>query len=224
MDKNFDISLPNSAEKLSVMSDDSVRDELPARRVLPSGSAPHLPLADIDPQTEIGGTQQPPPDSLKRPLRDLLKQTIDNDQRSPDSPARRRFPPPSPSAAEHPYAQKRQTNKSVSSLSSLSSPGHRELIRSAISMLCKEFDKIPPHMSKSEAGIREWREVKIRTRALVRLERIWGKGGEISGGSTSTLSLTGELTSSGLGAGGEGRERRLLYGALKDGLVLCQCV
>ncbi len=57
-------------------------------------------------------------------------------------------------------------------------------------------------------------------RALSRLERIWGKSG--ANGSSSNLSNVGGLSSSGLNASGEERERRLFTEALRDGFVLCQ--
>lgn len=75
-------------------------------------------------------------------------------------------------------------------------------------------------MIKTEAGVRDWGEVEIRTRALARLERIWGK----SGVGSSTNVSTAALSSSGLTASGEERERRLFCEALRDGYVLCQSV
>jgi hypothetical protein len=91
-------------------------------------------------------------------------------------------------------------------------------------MLCKEIIKIPPHMSRSESGIKDWEEVEFRTRALARSERTWVKSGGVIGGSTSNLNSPGGMTSSGLSAGGEERERRLFCEALRDGFVLCQYV
>lgn len=84
--------------------------------------------------------------------------------------------------------------------------------------------KPPLHVGRSETAIREWEEVEVRTRALARLERIWGKSGGVGAGSSSNLSTSGGMTSSGLSAGGEEREKRLFCEALRDGFVLCQCV
>ncbi|KAG6833014.1 hypothetical protein H0H87_012600 [Tephrocybe sp. NHM501043] len=95
----------------------------------------------------------------------------------------------------------------------------RELIRTSSSMLCKEIIKIPSHMSKSDSGVKEWEEVEIRTRALARAERIWGKSGDNAGGSSSNLASPG---GSGASASAEERERRLFTDALRDGYVLCQ--
>jgi len=78
-------------------------------------------------------------------------------------------------------------------------------------------------MIKSEAGLREWGEVEARTRALARLERIWSKSGNSGFGSSTNIS-TAALSSSGLTASGEEREKRLFCEALRDGYVLCQCV
>jgi hypothetical protein len=85
-------------------------------------------------------------------------------------------------------------------------------------MLCKEVVKPPLHMSRTEAGLKDWEEVEMRVRALARLERIWGKSG--IGGSSSNLTLS---TPAGVSVGGEERERRLFTEALRDGFVLCQC-
>jgi hypothetical protein len=84
-------------------------------------------------------------------------------------------------------------------------PEHRQLIRTASSIICKEILKLPP---PSE-------DVQLRIRSLARLERIWVKA---SPGTSSQLSSTG------LSAAGEERERRLFCEALRDGLVLCQSV
>lgn len=100
-----------------------------------------------------------------------------------------------------------------------SNPEHRELIRTATSMLCKEIVKPPLHMNRTQSGINDWEEVEIRTRSLARLERIWTSnlGGAGSGGSSNSGSA-----SNGLSVSGEERERRLFCEALKDGFVLCQ--
>ncbi|KAF8189096.1 hypothetical protein K438DRAFT_1676847 [Mycena galopus ATCC 62051] len=98
----------------------------------------------------------------------------------------------------------RQYHASTTSLSPPSTSEHRDLIRTATSMLCKEIVKPPAHTSRTEAGLKDWEEVEVRVHALARLERIWGKGG-----------IRGSV-------GGEEREQRLFTEALRDGFVLCQ--
>ena len=82
-------------------------------------------------------------------------------------------------------------------------------------MLCREMIKRPPYMSKTESGMRDWEEVERRVGALARLERVWGKSGDIGQGSPA-----GSI----LNTSGEERERRLFGEALRDGFVLCQWV
>jgi hypothetical protein len=65
--------------------------------------------------------------------------------------------------------------------------------------------------------------VEVRIRCLARLERMFGKSGEIGGGSASTLNAMSGTSPSGFSAGSEERERRLFGEALRDGYVLCQC-
>ena len=79
-------------------------------------------------------------------------------------------------------------------------------------------------MALTFSGTRDWEEVKTRTRALVRLERIWGKSG-VSGASASSSNVDVNvlpMSSSRLSLPGEDRERRLFTEALRDGFVLCQ--
>ncbi|KAF8630155.1 hypothetical protein AX15_003105 [Amanita polypyramis BW_CC] len=121
------------------------------------------------------------------------------------SPVRRRVASP----VQQSYAQNRHFKIVSGSLE------HRELIRTATSMLCREMIRRPPHMSKTESGMREWEEVERRMRALTRLERVWGKSGTTGQGSP-----TGSI----LSPSGEERERRLFGEALKDGFVLCQLI
>ena len=68
----------------------------------------------------------------------------------------------------------RQINPSSSSfsLAGPSIPIHREVVRTATSVLCKEILK--PSQSAS-LEVRESEEVGCRMRALTRLERVWGK-------------------------------------------------
>ena len=143
---------------------------------------------------------------------------------SPSSPTRSRALPPSP---HHPQQQQRKvspssamtrhTNASTSSLSLAgpSDPMHREAVRAASSVLCKEM--VRPNNSAS-IGVREAEEVERRMRALARLERVWGKSGASTNGSTTQV---GGMGSSANATGGE-RERRAFAEALRDGYVLCQ--
>jgi hypothetical protein len=77
----------------------------------------------------------------------------------------------------------------------------------ATSMICKEvlISKPPPHMSRTEQGIKDWEDVERRMSALGRMEKNWGR-------------------TSGTSSSGEERERKAFVEALKDGYVLCQYV
>ncbi|KAK0488943.1 STE/STE11/cdc15 protein kinase [Armillaria novae-zelandiae] len=199
---------------------------LPSQRGLTSSSTSHLPT------TQITGSSPTP----RRPSVDSRRPSIDSPRRpSIDSPRRpstgspnlSREESPSPirprpvSPSQRTYSQNRHFNISSASLTSPSSdPAFRELIRSATTLLCKEVNKPPVHATRTEVGARDWEEVEVRMRALSRLERIWGKSG--ANGSSSNLSNVGALSSSGLSASGEERERRLFTEALRDGFVLCQ--
>lgn len=103
---------------------------------------------------------------------------------------------------------------------------HRDLLRQATSILCKELLKPPGH-NTTGLGMIELEEIELRLRALARLERIWGKSGSanVSGVSNTSGSLVagfGGLGPGGVSSVGEDRERRLFSEALKDGYVLCQ--
>ncbi|KAL0575977.1 Protein kinase of the Mitotic Exit Network, partial [Marasmius crinis-equi] len=148
---------------------------------------------------------------------------------SPRRPSFSREQTPSPVLAVRPrptspnqrsYSHNRHFNVSTTSLGAPSNPEHRELIRTATSMLCKEIVKPPTNMGRTAAVIKDWEEVEVRTRALVRLERIWGKSG-ISSSSNVNVNVL-PLSSTGLSVGGEERERKLFTEALRDGFVLCQ--
>ena len=136
---------------------------------------------------------------------------------SPSTPTRPRALSPGPHQQQHQRkvspssAMTRHTNASTSSLS-LVDPIHREAVRAATSVLCKEM--LRPSQSAS-LGLREAEEVECRMGALARLERMWGKSGASANGSTT------QLVSSANVAGGE-RERRAFAEALRDGYVLCQ--
>ncbi|KAJ6610201.1 hypothetical protein B0H10DRAFT_2225214 [Mycena sp. CBHHK59/15] len=181
-------------------------------RGLSSASTSHLPLSSspVPPSPGSRRTSVDPPSrrvSIESPRRPSFR------DESP-SPVRPRARTPTQRPA---YFNNRQFNMSTTSLSGPSNPEHRELIRVATSMLCKEVVKPPPHMSRTEAGQKDWEEVEVRVRALARLERIRGKSG--IGGSSSNLTLGG---AAGASSNGEERERRLFCEALRDGFVLCQ--
>lgn len=183
-----------------------------------STSASHLPLTTSTPsppprRPSIDSPRRPSVDSPHRPSGG----TINGNRGESPSPRPR---PVSP--GQRSYAQNRHFNMSTASLSSPLNPEQRELVRTATSLLCKEMVKPPSHMSKSESGLKDWEEVEVRTRALARSERIWGKSGGTAAGSSINVSSSG--TSSGLSSGGEERERRLFCDTLRDGFVLCQCV
>ncbi|KII87368.1 hypothetical protein PLICRDRAFT_177128 [Plicaturopsis crispa FD-325 SS-3] len=181
------------------------------QRAQASSSSSHLPLS--------------PSPGPRRPSIDAPRRSVDSKRGvSPATPVRRATSPAQlRDRAQSPgYAQNRHFNISTTSLSGPSNPEHRELVRTATSLLCKELVKPPPQLGKSDAGAREWEEVEVRMRALMRLERIWGKSGGTAGGSSSQLTNIGATSSSGLSAGGEERERRLFGEAVRDGYVLCQ--
>jgi hypothetical protein len=156
------------------------------------------------------------------------------DRRSPSPALPRTSSPGSPSSrprALSPAHQQRQraispptvlmrhangSTTSVSAASGPSNPIHREAVRAATSLLCKEL--LRPGQSTG-LGIRESEEVEVRMRALARLERVWGKSGTSANGSVTQLSATGSGIVS---TSGEERERRLFSEALRDGYVLCQ--
>jgi hypothetical protein len=93
-------------------------------------------------------------------------------------------------------------DEGTSLLSTSSTPEQRELICTAISVLCKELTRRPAHLWRSE-----WEDVEGRIRALVRLDKIWAIGATQLGG---------------MNFRGEGREIWLFGEALRDGYVLCQ--
>ncbi|THH32473.1 hypothetical protein EUX98_g1723 [Antrodiella citrinella] len=79
----------------------------------------------------------------------------------------------------------------------------------------------PPSTRGPSLDPLEYEEVELRLRSLSRLERVWGKSG--GGANSSQVNVSG-LTSSGLSAGGEDRERKQFAEALRDGYVLCQLI
>ncbi|KAK0467032.1 STE/STE11/cdc15 protein kinase [Desarmillaria tabescens] len=191
--------------------------------------SPKMPAQNSDSPSAwvVSYTQRTSVDSRRPSIDSPRRPSIDSPRRpSTGSPNLARDESPSPirprpvSPSQRSYAQNRHFNISSASLTSPSDPVSRELIRSATTLLCKEVNKPPVHATRTEVGARDWEEVEIRMRALSRLERIWGKSS--ANGSSSNLSNVGALSSSGLGASGEERERRLFTEALRDGFVLCQ--
>jgi hypothetical protein len=98
---------------------------------------------------------------------------------------------------------------------------HREAVRVASSVLCKEM--LRPGKTTG-LGERESEEVEVRMRALARLERVWGKSSAVpANGSVTQLGQTGSgMIAGSVSIAGEERERRLFTEALRDGYVLCQ--
>ncbi|KAH6915968.1 STE/STE11/cdc15 protein kinase [Coprinopsis sp. MPI-PUGE-AT-0042] len=191
-----------------------VRVASPSRLV--SSSASHLPLSSSPPTTPHRPSFDRPPLEGRRSSGDYARRpTFDASSSSRLSPIPThgdpsQVRPRSRTPSQRVYSQNRQVNISTGSLLSASNPEHRELLRSATSMLCKEILKPPPHMAKTEAGLRDWEEVEVRTRALVRLERIWSRPAAATPSSPIAT------------ASGEDRERKLFCEALRDGFVLCQ--
>ncbi|KAH8832988.1 Pkinase-domain-containing protein [Flagelloscypha sp. PMI_526] len=212
-----------------------------------SSSSSHLPLAPPSPSMNIRGSMdgRPSLDSPRRPSFDAPRRpsldspsarasfestrrssaefqrrpSVRNESPSP-SPHYRNAAPRSSSATGY-----RQMNVSTSSLTAAApNPEAREAIRTATSMFLHQVAKPPIHIGRNESARRDWEEVEVKTRALARLERIWGKSGAKSGASMSATNLNniGALSSSGLSAAGEERERKLFVECLRDGFVLCQ--
>ncbi|KAG2011848.1 STE/STE11 protein kinase [Coprinopsis cinerea AmutBmut pab1-1] len=185
-----------------------------------SASTSHLPLSSSPSPTprrpSVDSPRRQPIESPRRTSADYARRPS-LDVTSRQSPSPFHGEPPSPirprsrTPSQRAYSQNRHFNISAGSLLLPSNPEHRDLIRTATSMLCKEILKPPPHMAKTDAGVRDWKEVEARTAALVRLERIWSR----------PFSPTTSQSSPTTGAGEE-RERKLFCDALRDGFVLCQ--
>ena len=165
----------------------------------------------------------------RRPSLDLSRSSLEGRRPSldragsPVTPTRPRALSPTHPSITPNYYQNKLLNASTTSLGVSSNTEHREQIRTASSYLCKEMLKPPSKLNDSSLQPRQWEEVEMRMRNLARLERVWGKSGG-GMGSSSQLSSIGGMSSSGLSASGEERERRLFTEALRDGFVLCQYV
>ncbi|KAI6114854.1 Pkinase-domain-containing protein [Pisolithus croceorrhizus] len=169
----------------------------------------------------------PPP---RRPSAEIPRRgSIDTQRRPTASPTPRTASPTgtarsratSPSQRSAVYGHGRNLNMSSVSLTSHSTPEQRELIRLAMSVLCKELRKPPPHLSRADRQ-REWAEVEVRMQPLIRMERVWGESGRIAGASASQITFTGLSSASVVSNAGEERERKLFCEALRDGVILCQ--
>ncbi|KAI0953922.1 hypothetical protein AcV7_007316 [Taiwanofungus camphoratus] len=187
----------------------------------------------------IEQARRPSIDQPRRPSIDQRRPSIDQQRRpsldlqrspsraasptTPTTPVRPRAVSPIQRNYSPNYYQNRFFNTSTASLTTTSNPECRELIRSASTFLCREMLKPPSQLKQSSLDPKEWEEVEVRMRGLARLERVWGKSG-IGMSSSSQLSSAGGLSSSGLSAGGEEREKRLFCEAMRDGYVLCQLI
>jgi hypothetical protein len=226
----------------------------PSQRGFRSASTSQLPLNTSPTQAKLSfeshrrapndASRRPSVDDQRRPAVNSQRRSsidtprrgsMDHQRRPSDSPRSPREVSPSTPVRPRPitpiqrtyspsYGQNRHFNMSTSSLVSASTPEQRELIRSATSILCRELRKMPPHLSGSQTGLKEWDEVEHRMQHLVRAERIWGKSASILGANASQISVSGGASPRGLSVSGEERERRLFSEALGDGFVLCQCV
>ncbi|KIM44724.1 hypothetical protein M413DRAFT_25159 [Hebeloma cylindrosporum] len=177
-----------------------------------------------DSKSRRASVDHPPPSPG---LNGTRRASVDSHSRPLTSRPRGESPSPSPSGGIRPraitpvqrsYAQNRHFNISSGSLvlgstsPTLKAPASkdddrtRDLIRTATSMICREVSctKPPLHMSRTEQGIKDWDEVELRMRALVRLERVWGRSAHASPGTSGS---------------GEERERKIFVDALRDGLM-----
>lgn len=208
---------PTSARPLSPSQTRS-SSRTPIHRAHPSASTSNLnlPLS----------TSPPPPATPTRRSSDNQRVNFSSSPTpgrtsSPTTPVRIRAVSPTQRNYSPNPVQIRPINASTTSLATTTATSeHRELVRTASSLLIKEMLK-PPSQSGLDVSVYE--EVEVRLRSLARLERVWGKSGSSFMGSTTQLSTAGTGLS-GLGAGGEERERRHFGEALRDGYVLCQCV
>jgi hypothetical protein len=145
------------------------------------------------------------------------RSSIDSERR-PSADGSRNISPSPIRLSPFSLSESRHHNASTTSLSSPHNPEIREVIRTAITLLCKELSPPPTQRIRNEQAARDWEEVELRMRSLIRAERMWVKN---PGPSTSQLNVTPTLSSTGLSAAGEERERRSFRDALRDGFVLC---
>ncbi|KAE9397077.1 hypothetical protein BT96DRAFT_996156 [Gymnopus androsaceus JB14] len=148
----------------------------PSQRGLSSSSTSHLPSSNPSPSPSPTPSRVLDSPTVRRPSLDSPRRSSFGRDESPS-------PRPRPiSPNQRSYAHNRHFNISTASLSGPSNPEHRELIRTAASMLMQ--------------------------------------GNGQTTGTYDNVNVSG-LSSSGLSASGEERERRLFGEALRDGFVLC---
>ncbi|KAF9563140.1 hypothetical protein CPC08DRAFT_761081 [Agrocybe pediades] len=135
--------------------------------------------------------------------------------------------PPPLSSAPHHHTSSANPSRAHGSSVAATSTSTREVIRSAITLICREVAPPPPKTDQATAQARDWDEVESRVRGLVRLERTWAPAGRAASPGLGTLSTARrsslDIASSGANssASAEDRERRLFCEALRDGYVLC---
>jgi hypothetical protein len=96
---------------------------------------------------------------------------------------------------------------------------HYEAVRTATSVLCEVMLRQP-----MDPNVRESEEVKVRMRALGRLELVWRENEVSMKGNATPLGASGNGMGAGAGIVGEEKVQRLFAKALRDGYVLCQYV
>ena len=98
-------------------------------------------------------------------------------------------------------------------------PDHYEAVRTATSMLCKEMLQHRMDLKKRELEV-----VRVRMRALRRLELVWGQNDLEASMDGDATSLAAPRNGTDLVASilGEERVHRLFARALQDGYILCQ--
>ncbi|KAJ1306725.1 hypothetical protein OPQ81_007714 [Rhizoctonia solani] len=145
-----------------------------------------------------------PPPPLLPPTPDQENEPLTGTHQSvPSSPHAGRSPT-SPPVTSRASSRGHQTHDSASLLASAP---FREEIRAAASFVVKELSRQPPQIKD-----KDWIEVEMRLRPLVRAERVWAPSG--------AGAVTGSQISSPSSRGAE-RERRVFGDALRDGVVLC---
>ncbi|QRV88801.1 cytokinesis protein sepH [Ceratobasidium sp. AG-Ba] len=163
------------------------------------------------PSTSVSRTTSPTRPSHRPPPLASTSTTTDglptNARQRPNSPLPSSPPPVSRRPSSPPVTSRAITkgHQPSESISSLAPAPFRDDIRAAASFLVKELSRQPPHIKS-----KDWEEVELRMRPLVRAERVWGPSGAPVSGS--------QLGSPGSGS----RERRVFGDALRDGVVLCQ--
>lgn len=226
-------STPRTARPISPLrarSPPHPRVLTPTTRGLTSSSTSHLPSSSPPlRRASVDAPRRSSIDSSRRPSVDSPRRSSGETSRlsSRDSPVGHRVESPTPirprpiSPQQRCYAQNRHYNISSASLISPSyNAEHRERIRKAASMLCKEMIRPPSYISKSDQAKRDWEAVEIRMQPLARLERVWGMSSISS--SNNLNSSTSGISPSSLSTTGEERERRAFCEALRDGFALCQ--